>query len=107
MTQRLSALGGGGALRLRRAAISSSTEGMMRLTISATPLPFGCMPSSLVELGIEHDAVEEERIEDEPVLAGEIGEDGVEVVGVVVAPVGRRAHAGEQHGNVPLLRAWR
>ena len=48
-------------------AISSSTEGSMRLTISATPFAGRMHAVVLVELGVEHDAVEEEGIEDEPV----------------------------------------
>ncbi len=57
----------------------------------------------LVEIGPRRDAVEEEGIEQRSIFGGEIGVDRVEGIGVVGAHIGRRLHAGEKHGNVPLL----
>ncbi len=53
----------------------------------------------LVELGPGCHAVEEERIEQDPVLGGQSGIDGVEARLVFRPQVGRRQHAGQQNGN--------
>ena len=65
----------------------------------------GMQSIALIELGLGGDAVEEERIEQQVVLGGEVGIDRLELAPIIGAEIGRRPHAGKQHGDAPLGQA--
>ena len=60
------------------AAISSSTFGRMRATITSTPAALGCRPSAWLQRAGRRHAVEEERIEQHAVFGGELRIDRIE-----------------------------
>src|SRR5260370_39875345 len=60
---------------------------------------------ALIERALAGNAVEEKRIEQEVVAHGQLGIDGIEVAPILSVEIGRRSHAGEQHGHVALGEA--
>lgn len=67
----------------------------------ADALGIGVDAVGLVQLRPGGDPVEEERVEEGAVLRGELRIDRVEGGAVVLAEIGRSAHAGKQHGQLP------
>ena len=57
-----------------------------------------------IEFPLAGHAVEKERIEHEPFVAGKRGVDRIEGVGVVAAQIGRRIHTGKQDRQTACLQ---
>ena len=59
----------------------------------------------LVQLGVPGNAVEQKRHEQDAMPPGDVAEGLPKRRGVLLAIVGRRLHAGEDHHHIPSLGA--
>ncbi len=68
----------------------------MRSTSAATPALVGVKAIGLVELGVHRHTFEKKWIKRHPVSVCKLGVERIEIALIILAPIGRGAHADEQ-----------
>ena len=73
--------------------------------MTSTPAAFGCRPSRCKPAEIGGNAVKEERIQRKAEFGGSIRINALERRRIIGSQIRRRAHAAQEHGDMPLLQS--